>query len=208
MVGNGDGGNSASRFSSSSYFDLARGETKPPAIVVDHDGDMVRVVEGSRAAFEGGVIEIPLRRGEPPISLKIRAGIFRSPAGRVRSRSNTGTTSSCRWRQRLLVGLAADQIAADRDQRLDARGQIAATMPAVRAPQSKPATTALSIFSASIRAMTSVASAPCWPLRVSAVGASCRSRAARARSPGSLPTPAPGRHRRRRRCRRASRAGG
>ena len=44
-------------------------------------------------------------------------------------------------------------------------GQIAATMPAVRAPQSKPATTALSIFSASIRAMTSVASAPCWPLR-------------------------------------------
>ena len=38
-------------------------------------------------------------------------------------------------------------------------------MLAVRAPQSKPPTTAFSIFSASISAMMSTASADCWPLR-------------------------------------------
>jgi len=38
-------------------------------------------------------------------------------------------------------------------------------MSAVRAPQSKPARIALSILSASIKAMTSTASADGWPLR-------------------------------------------
>ena len=37
---------------------------------------------------------------------------------------------------------------------------------AVRAPQSQPAIVALSMPSASIRAMTSAASADCWPLRI------------------------------------------
>ena len=44
-------------------------------------------------------------------------------------------------------------------------GQSAATMLAVRAPQSKPARIAFSILSASIKAMTSTASADGWPLR-------------------------------------------
>src|SRR5829696_3913617 len=48
---------------------------------------------------------------------------------------------------------------------LQRSGQTAATMSAVRAPQSNPARIALSISSASSRAMTSSASAPCSPLR-------------------------------------------
>ena len=44
-------------------------------------------------------------------------------------------------------------------------GQSAATMLAVRAPQSKPARIAFSILSASIKAMMSTASADGWPLR-------------------------------------------
>jgi hypothetical protein len=69
-------------------------------------------------------------------------------------------------RQRQLAGcLAADQIAAHRDERLQRSGQSAATMSAVRAPQSKPATIALSIPSASIKAIVSTARADCRPLR-------------------------------------------
>ena len=44
-------------------------------------------------------------------------------------------------------------------------GQSAATMSAVRAPQSKPAMIAFSILSASIKAMMSTATADGWPLR-------------------------------------------
>src|SRR3954453_11008123 len=36
---------------------LAVGESEPPAVVVDHDRDVVRVVERRRAALEGGVVE-------------------------------------------------------------------------------------------------------------------------------------------------------
>jgi hypothetical protein len=31
---------------------------------MDHDRDMVRVVERGRAAIEGGIVELPLRRSE------------------------------------------------------------------------------------------------------------------------------------------------
>ena len=64
--GHGDGGEFGQPLFQFVVFRLARSQTKPPAIVVDHDGDMVGVVEGRRAALEGGVIEIPLRRGELP----------------------------------------------------------------------------------------------------------------------------------------------
>ena len=42
-------------------FRLAGGEAEPPAIVMDHDGDVVRVVECGGAAIERGIIELPLR---------------------------------------------------------------------------------------------------------------------------------------------------
>ena len=46
-------------------------------------------------------------------------------------------------------------------------------MSAVRAPQSKPATTAFSIRSASIRAMMSTAMTACWPLRGVSLDRNC-----------------------------------
>jgi hypothetical protein len=49
---------------------------------------------------------------------------------------------------------------------LQRSGQSAATMFTVRAPQSQPAIVAFSMRSASIRAMTSAATADCWPLRL------------------------------------------
>ena len=45
-------------------FRLAFRQAEPPAIIVDHDGDVIRIVEGRRAAIERGVVEIPLRRSE------------------------------------------------------------------------------------------------------------------------------------------------
>jgi hypothetical protein len=49
-------------------FRLASGQSEPPAIIVDHDRDMIRVFERRRRAIERGVIEVPLRRRELPIS--------------------------------------------------------------------------------------------------------------------------------------------
>src|SRR4051812_44059539 len=48
---------------------LAFGEPEAPAVVVDGDGDVVRVVERRRAALEGGVVELPLRRSDLPDEL-------------------------------------------------------------------------------------------------------------------------------------------
>src|SRR5215510_9406340 len=45
---------------------LAFGEPEAPPIVVDRNGDVIRIVEGSRRPIEHGVIEIPLRRGGLP----------------------------------------------------------------------------------------------------------------------------------------------
>ena len=39
---------------------LARRQAEPPAVVVDHDADVIRIVEGRRAALEGRVVEVPL----------------------------------------------------------------------------------------------------------------------------------------------------
>src|SRR5262245_23432268 len=47
-------------------FPLAVGQAEPPAVIMDHDVDMIRVVEGRRAAIEGGIVELPLRRGDLP----------------------------------------------------------------------------------------------------------------------------------------------
>ena len=45
------------------------GQAQPPAVVVDRDGNVVRVVQRGCAASEGGVVEVPLRRGSPPDEL-------------------------------------------------------------------------------------------------------------------------------------------
>ena len=98
-----------------------------------------------------------------------RAGSGRSRFGRARWRSRTDTTtaSSAAGGNGVLLGLlAADQVAAHRDQafaRVPARGR-RRCRPCVRPSQSRRRSPC-SIFSASISAMMSTASAACWPLR-------------------------------------------
>src|ERR1051326_5526857 len=57
-------------------FRLAFSHTDPPAVVVNHDGDVVRVVERRCSAIEGGVIEVPLGRSELPNELREIMPIF------------------------------------------------------------------------------------------------------------------------------------
>src|SRR4051794_18912116 len=45
-------------------------EPQPPAVVVDHDLDVIRVVERRRAPIESRVVEAPLRRGRSPDDLR------------------------------------------------------------------------------------------------------------------------------------------
>ena len=47
-------------------FPLAIGQGLPPAIVVNYDGDVIRVIEGSGSTIERGVIELPFRRSVMP----------------------------------------------------------------------------------------------------------------------------------------------
>src|SRR5262245_50073303 len=48
---------------------FAFGEVEPPAVVMDRDSDVIRIVEGRRAAIECGVVEVPLRRSGLPDQL-------------------------------------------------------------------------------------------------------------------------------------------
>ena len=41
-------------------FRLTLGQSQPPTVIVDHNADMIRIVKGSGAAIERGVIEVPL----------------------------------------------------------------------------------------------------------------------------------------------------
>lgn len=50
-------------------FRLAFSEPEPPAVIVDHDGDVIGIVEGRCAAIERGIIEGPLRRSDLPYEL-------------------------------------------------------------------------------------------------------------------------------------------
>ena len=50
-------------------FRLAVSQCEPPPIVMDHDGDVIRIVEGRGTAIERRIIEIPLRRSKLPDEL-------------------------------------------------------------------------------------------------------------------------------------------
>src|SRR3546814_10503483 len=49
---------------------LAFSEPQPPAVVVDHDANMIRIVERCRTASEGGIVEVPFRRSQLPDKLR------------------------------------------------------------------------------------------------------------------------------------------
>ena len=57
-------------------FRLAFSQAEPPAVIMDHDGDVIRVVEGRRAAIERGIVEVPLRRSELPDELRKVVPVF------------------------------------------------------------------------------------------------------------------------------------
>src|SRR5262245_64488781 len=50
-------------------FRLALSQGETPAIIVDRDGNVIRIVEGRRASIEGRVVELPLRGSELPDEL-------------------------------------------------------------------------------------------------------------------------------------------
>ncbi len=57
-------------------FRLTFSQAEPPAVIMNHDVDMIRVVEGRRAAIECGIIEIPLRRSDLPNELSKIVPVF------------------------------------------------------------------------------------------------------------------------------------
>src|SRR5437588_4976581 len=106
---------------------LACGQPEPPAVIVDHDADMIRVVEGRGAALESGLVEVPFRRSELPDELREVAPVS-LVAGLAAFGSEVVLVPPLElslWRQRYLAGLlAADQVAAHRDECLAAPREV------------------------------------------------------------------------------------
>jgi len=53
-------------------FRLALGQAESPAVIMDHDGNVIRVIEGRGAAIERGIVELPHRGSAPVLQLKGR----------------------------------------------------------------------------------------------------------------------------------------
>src|SRR5437660_11803051 len=51
-------------------FRLAFSQSEPPAIIMDHDADVIWIVEGRCAALEGGIVEVPFWRCDRPNELR------------------------------------------------------------------------------------------------------------------------------------------
>jgi hypothetical protein len=57
-------------------FRLALSQAQLPAVIVDHDIDVIRVVEGGSAAIEHSVVELPLWGSELPDQLRKFVPVF------------------------------------------------------------------------------------------------------------------------------------
>jgi hypothetical protein len=57
-------------------FRLAFSKSEPPAVIVDCNRDVIRIVEGGGAAVEGDVIEVPFGRSELPDQLRKIVAVF------------------------------------------------------------------------------------------------------------------------------------
>ncbi len=55
---------------------LAFNEAKTPTVIVNHDLSMIRILEGSCAAIERGIVEVPFWRSELPNELGKIVSIF------------------------------------------------------------------------------------------------------------------------------------
>ena len=102
---------------------FAFSQSEPPAIIMDHDADVIRIVEGRCAAIERGIIEFPLRRSDLPNELRKIVPVFvvAGPAALGGKIILIPPLELSLWRQRHLAGfLAADQITAHGDHGLAA----------------------------------------------------------------------------------------
>ena len=171
---------------------LALGQAEPPAIVVDDDIDVIGVVERRGAAIERRVVEAPFRRRGLPDQLRELVPVL-LVAGAAALRREVELIPPLQLglrRQRRLVRPPGCRSGSrsPRPSPCSAPATAPRRCSAVRAPQSKPATIALSIFSASMkrddverRPPTAVRCEECRRTE----SASSRSRAATARSRGS-----------------------
>ena len=57
-------------------FGFAFGQADSPAIIMDYDGDVIRIIEGRCGAIESGIVEIPFWRSELPNELGKIATVF------------------------------------------------------------------------------------------------------------------------------------
>ena len=55
---------------------FAFSQPSPKAITVNHEGDVIRIVDGCRCALECGIIEVLLERGDLPNELRKIAAVF------------------------------------------------------------------------------------------------------------------------------------
>src|ERR1700676_5213306 len=93
-------------------FRLAFSQTEPPAVIMDHDADMIRIVEGRCAALERGIVEVPFWRSELPNEpgKVVPVGLVASPAAFRGKIILIPPLEFSLWRQRHLASLlAADQ---------------------------------------------------------------------------------------------------
>ena len=104
-------------------FRLPFGQAEPPAIIMDYDRNVIRIVESRGGTIERSIVEIPLRRSELPDQLGkiVPVLVVAGAAAFGREIILIPPLQFGFWRQRHLAGLlAADQIAAHRDHRLAA----------------------------------------------------------------------------------------
>src|SRR5208337_4368265 len=100
-------------------FRLALSQPEPPAVIMDHDADMVRIVERCRTAVERRVIELPSRRSDLPDELGKIVPVFvvALPSAFRGEVVLIPPLELGLGRQRYLAGfLAADQVAAYGDE--------------------------------------------------------------------------------------------
>ena len=77
----GDGGHGDGRKLSELLFEFvilrfAFRQSNSPAIVVNHDGDMIRIVEGRCGAIECRIVKVPFGRSDLPNELRKIAAVF------------------------------------------------------------------------------------------------------------------------------------